>query len=105
MDIRKALNLYKIILIIGSEVKMMEKKTLSIIDKYGKEIKYEILYAFRLEETKKDYIIYTDNTIDNVGKLNIFASIYHLDDNTLENIETEEEWEAIENILQNIMEG
>ncbi len=84
---------------------MEEKKMLKLIDKDGNIVEYEILHAFWLEKTKKNYVIYTDNTCDKDGNLNIFASIYYPDDDSkLEAIETEEEWNAVEYILKSFRE-
>ena len=80
---------------------MEEKKMLKITDKNGIETEYEILAAFTLPETGKNYVVYTDNTDDEEGNLNVFASIYYPDDETkFDPIETEEEWNLVENMLE-----
>ena len=82
---------------------MNDKKILKITNKDGKEIEYEIILAFQYAETGKSYVIYTDNTKDEYGNLNIYASIYYPDDDSrLDPIETEEEWNIIENMLDNL---
>lgn len=82
---------------------MEEKKILKITDKNGKEMEYEILSTFFFAKTKKNYVIYTDNTKDKQGNLNIYASIYYpTDDTRLDNIETEEEWNVVESILEKL---
>lgn len=82
---------------------MDEKKTLKIIDDFGKEIEYEILIAFKWTKTNKDYIVYTDNTNDENGNLNIFAAIYYpQDDSKLDAIETDEEWDEVERRLKDL---
>lgn len=81
---------------------MQQIKTFKyIINNVEKE--FEILYTFKSLNTKKDYIIYTDNTYDN-NKLNIFASIYYPMDMKMElkNIENDEDWKEIENFLNNL---
>ena len=84
--------------------KMNEKKFLKLINKDGIESEYEILCAFQSVEYNKHYVIYTDNSDDEDGNLNIFASIYYPDDDSkIETIETEEEWNLIENIIENFM--
>ena len=46
----------------------MEKNNkFNVIDKDGNEIECEVLFTFESEETKKNYIVYTDNTKDNKG--------------------------------------
>ena len=83
---------------------MNDKKMLKLTDKNGVEKEYEILCAFFLPETEKNYVVYTDNTEDKEGNLNVFASIYYPDDESkLEDIKTEEEWKIVEEMLQAIM--
>ena len=76
---------------------MEEKKILKIIDENGKEIEYEILIAFYWTKTNKNYIVYTDNTKDENGSLNVYAAIYYPQDSSkLDPIETDEEWDQID---------
>lgn len=57
--------------------------------------------AFLWTKTNKNYIIYTDNTIDENNDLNIYASIYDPNDSTkLDEIKTDEEWSEIEKRIQ-----
>ncbi len=84
-----------------------EKKGLfTIINDKGEEVECEILFTFDSDETKKSYIVYTDNTTDEEGSIKVYASIY---DSTgaspdLLPIETEKEWLIIENILSSVQE-
>lgn len=81
----------------------MNKRTLKVVNNDGREIEYEVLLAFTLRKTGKNYVVYTDNTVDDNGNLNVFASIYFKgDDSRLEQIETEEEWNEIEKRLKKI---
>lgn len=85
---------------------MNEKKFMKIVDSTGKEIEYEIVTAFKWLKTKKNYVIYTDNTVDNNGNLNLFARIYYPEDSSkLDVIETDEEWQEIEKRLSDIFKG
>ena len=85
---------------------MTKENTFTIIDNDGKEVECEVLFTFESDETKKNYIVYTDNTKDEEGNIKVYASIYKPDeDNTeLEPIETEREWRIIETILTSIQE-
>jgi len=87
---------------------MNEKKEniFTVIDNDGKEVECEVLFTFESEETKKNYIVYTDNTNDEDGNIKVYASIYNPnEDNTeLVPIETEREWKIIETILDSIQE-
>jgi uncharacterized protein YrzB (UPF0473 family) len=41
-----------------------KKGIFTIVNDEGKEIECEILFTFDSDETKKSYIVYTDNTLD-----------------------------------------
>ena len=43
---------------------MNKDNTFTIVDKDGKEIECEVLFTFESDETKKNYIVYTDNSKD-----------------------------------------
>ena len=77
------------------------KDTFRVIDEQGQEVICDVLFTFDSEETHKSYIVYTDNTCDNDGNIQVFASIYDptLESPRLEPIETEKEWKVIETIL------
>ena len=77
-----------------------------MLDETGKEVKYDVLFTFQSEETNKDYIVYTDNTKDAEGNVEVYASIYHPEEENskLEAIETEKEWKIIDTILKTIQE-
>lgn len=80
---------------------MKEHKKMKIIDNSGKVMEYVIILAFLWTKTNKNYIIYTDNTIDENNDLNIYASIYDPNDSTkLDEIKTDEEWSEIEKRIQ-----
>lgn len=76
----------------------------SVTDSTGKTIEYEILFTFDSDETKKSYIIFTDNNKDEGGSLITYAATYtSVGDNLeLKDIETEKEWSLIENLLSQI---
>lgn len=84
----------------------MEQNSFTIINDEGREVKYDVLFTFQSEETNKDYIVYTDNSKDEEGNVQVYASIYHPEDkqSKLEAIETEQEWKIIDTILKTIQE-
>ena len=85
----------------------MRKNAFSMLDENGNEIIYDVLFTFESEETNKNYIVYTDNKIDEVtGNIEVYASIYDPEDpkSKLEAIETEKEWKVIETILETLQE-
>lgn len=83
-----------------------KKGVFTIVNDEGKEVECEILFTFDSDETKKSYIVYTDNTLDEDGSTKVYASVY---DPTGQNpalmpIETEKEWLVIENILSSVQQ-
>ena len=84
----------------------MEENSFTMKDENGKEIKYDVLFTFQMEETNKDYIVYTDNTTDKEGNIQVYASVYRNEEGkiNLESIETDNEWKTIETILKTIQE-
>ncbi len=80
------------------------------IDDEGRQLDCEALFLFESPETKKNYIVYTDHSIDNEGNTKVYASIYEPNDLKtdednefaalpLKPIETDKEWKIIETIL------
>lgn len=84
----------------------MKKNSFSMIDENGNEIVYDVLFTFESDETHKNYIVYTDNTKDEQGNVEVYASVYNPNDphSKLEAIETEKEWKVIETILETLQE-
>ena len=84
-----------------------EKRYFTVTDQQGKTVEYVILFTFDSEETKKSYIVFTDNSEDEVGNIVTYAAVYDKNGETLElqDIETDEEWNLIENLLANIDEA
>ena len=85
---------------------MEDKNTIKVTNDKGEEVVCDILFTFDSEETGKSYIVYTDNSKDENGKVRVFASIYNPDDakTKLEDIKTEKEWKVIETILETLQE-
>ena len=81
-----------------------ETMTFKIINDEGKEVECEVLFTFESDETNKNYIVYTDNTVDEEGNTKVYASIYNPeeDEKKLIPIETEKEWKIIETILDEL---
>jgi len=84
----------------------MEKQKFVILDEFGKEVECEPLFTFESEETKKSYVVYTDNSLDEEGNIRVFASIYKISDKGREllPIKSEKEWKVIETIIESIQE-
>ena len=83
---------------------MEEKMTFKALNKDGVEVECEVLFTFESDETKKNYMVYTDYTTDENGNVRVYASIYNPDqpESDLIPIESEAEWKIIETILEEI---
>ena len=81
-----------------------QRMTFTVTDDTGKEVECEVLFTFESDETKKNYMVYTDNTTDEQGNTKVYASIYepNQESTVLQPIETEKEWKIIETILSEL---
>ena len=82
------------------------ENTFKIINDNGEEVMCDVLFTFDSEETKKSYIVYTDNSKDENGKIQVYASIYDPSDKSkkLEEIKTDREWQVVNTVLESIHE-
>lgn len=85
---------------------MNEKNSFTVINDEGKEVVCDVLFTFDSEETGKSYIAYTDNTKDETGNVQVYASIYDPEEENpeLKPIESDKEWKVIETILETLQE-
>lgn len=83
----------------------MNKEIIKTTDKNGIERDAEVVLCFESEETNKKYVIYTFNEVDETGMIALYSSIVDEDSETpkFKNIETEEEWSMIKNIMKKII--
>ena len=83
-----------------------DRMTFKVINDEGVEVECEVLFTFESEETKKSYMVYTDNTSDEGGNTKVYASIYNPEEKEPKLIprETEKEWNIIEKILEQLQE-
>lgn len=81
-----------------------EEYAFTVLDENGKEVECEVLVTFESDETGKNYIVYTDNTLDENGCTKVFASIFdpNSDDMVLQPIETEKEWAIVQLVLEEV---
>lgn len=75
-----------------------------IKDINNNEIVCDVLFTFDSDDTKKSYIVYTDNTKDELGNIKVYANTYdpYTDSGDLGEIESNEEWATIEQIFNSI---
>ena len=53
---------------------MSNKGKITLVNSDGKEVEFDVLFTFDAEETNKSYIVYTDNSVDEVGNIRVYAS-------------------------------
>lgn len=77
---------------------------ITLLDEKGKEHEFDVYFTFDSDETGKSYMVYTDHSKDKNGKEKVYASIYDPTgvDKNLYPVETNQEWNVIENILSSI---
>ena len=78
---------------------IMDKKYLYVLDDFGKKNEYEIILAFKSAANNKNYIVYTNNEYSG-DSLNLYASIYYDDFSKLDPIDSEEDWNIVEDKLK-----
>ena len=77
-------------------------KTMTVFDEDGKEVECEILFTYHSDEFNKDYVLfYKKCDYENV-EIEINAAIYA--ENELFEIETDEEWAMLEEVLADFQE-
>lgn len=66
----------------------------------------DILFTFDSDETRKSYVVYTDNTKDELGNIKVYANTFDpfSNEGDLGEIETEKEWTTIGQIFASINE-
>lgn len=79
---------------------MLDSNCLYVKDENGNEKKMTILFTFDNEETKAQYVVFQDPDLD---ESQVYASRYD-DQGQLLPIETEEEWEMVEEVINTFVE-
>lgn len=84
----------------------MEYNKITMTNVDGIEVECDVLLTFDSEETKKSYIVYTDNTVDEFGSVQVYASVYDPMGSSMDlmPVETDKEWDAIDNILASVQD-
>ena len=92
----------------GKETVMLdpEKNKFTVINNEGKEVVCDILFTFDSADTGKSYIVYTDNSRDEVeGYIRVFAAVLcEIDDDRqmLLPVKTDKEWDMLEAVLDEV---
>ena len=76
-----------------------------ILNENGIETEYTTILTFYNQENQKNYVVYTDNTIDEIDNLNLFASSYDPNDEefNLYPVMRDDEWQNINEVLNNVV--
>lgn len=72
-----------------------------ILDQNGNKINCNVVGIFKDEIKERNYIVYTDGTKNDEGKLEIYAARYDKENNSfvLSDIEEDEEWDLVDDFL------
>ena len=83
---------------------MSNKGKITLVNKEGQEVEFDVLFTFDSDDSKKSYIVYTDNALDEAGNVKVYASTYdkNQENPELKEIETQEEWDIISDILHKL---
>ena len=83
---------------------MIESGKIFVKNGNGKEKECDVLFTFDSDKTDKSYIVYTDNSLDELGNIRVYANTYekNKDMGNLGEIKTNEEWNIIEQIFSSI---
>lgn len=81
----------------------MENK-ITVTDDEGKIVECDVIMVMNNPNNNKNYIVYTDGTTNEEKQLELLASEYFPEGDLtrLEPIETDEEWEFIESMIEKV---
>lgn len=84
----------------------MNENQITLVNENGEEQLADILFTFASDETKKNYVVfsYAGSDEEEDGQVEVFAASYENEDDLngqLYPVETDEEWELIEEALEN----
>ncbi len=81
-----------------------EDMTFTVYNADGEEVECEILFTFEDESTGKNYVVFTDNTLDEDGSTQVFANELSDDGDgaDLLPIEDPQIWDTIAQMLEQL---
>lgn len=84
---------------------MSDRKKIFTILSNGTKVEYDVVLTFNNPNNKKDYVVYTDNTLDSNNKLRFYAASYNpsLATPYLGEPTTKEEWNDIIHITNTVI--
>ena len=80
------------------------KKILTINKLYGSTEEVEEVISFEFNDTKKRYVVYTKNEVDQNGNVTIYVTEVVTDDQGTRflGVSTDEEWTRIKDVLRKL---
>lgn len=80
------------------------RKMLTINKPDGRTEEVEEVICFEFSDTKKKYVVYTKNEVDENGNVTIYVSemVTDKDGVRLTGVETDEEWSKIKDVLREL---
>ena len=81
-----------------------KKEIMSIVQEDGSIDEVEVQVSFEFTDTKKAYVVYTKNEVDDRGNITVYASslIDGPNGKRLGGVETDEEWTRIKEVLRKL---
>ncbi len=83
---------------------MFQDGKLTMVNQYGEEKECQIILTFFCKETNKDYVVFTDNSFDEMGQIRVFVNTYDPTgkDLGLGEVESPEEMAMVQKILTSL---
>ena len=83
-----------------------DQVTFKAANEKGEMVEYDVICTFTDERSNKEFIIYTDDSLDQEGNKRIFASLYQTEQDgmILTALETDEDWATVQAVIQKIKE-
>ncbi|ACV22141.1 Uncharacterized protein conserved in bacteria [Slackia heliotrinireducens] len=75
--------------------------TFTVTKDDGQTVECSVLFTFESADSGKTYVVFTDESRDEMGNTMVYANILGKH-NSLEPIETDEEWNVVEGILNQL---
>jgi uncharacterized protein YrzB (UPF0473 family) len=82
----------------------LEKRMITLVEEDGSRTEAEVVIAFKVEDTGREYIIYTKNEIDDKGNVTVYVSAIEEVNGVkqLTGITSDEEWQQIKEIIKEL---
>lgn len=84
---------------------MDEKRILTINKADGTSEQVEEVISFEFDDTKKQYLVYTKNEVDETGNMTIYVTEVKKDDSGYKflGVSTDDEWDRIKAVLRTLI--